>query len=74
MISIRLQKDFGLVMILVQRVYKTYENNCCDCGKVLRFVQTLKVTIHNTLVGNSNDPPRKNSESLYCIISYTVVS
>ena len=28
----------------------------------------------STLVGNSNDPPRKNSESLYCIISYTVVS
>ena len=25
-----------------------------------------------TLVGNSNDPPRKSSESLYCIISYTV--
>ena len=23
-----------------------------------------------TLVGNSNDPPRKNSESLYCIIPY----
>ena len=29
---------------------------------------------NSTLVGNSNDPPRKNSESLYCIISYSVVS
>ena len=28
----------------------------------------------SALVGNSSDPPQKNSESLYCIISYTVVS
>ena len=26
--------------------------------------------LSNTLVGNSNDPPRKISESLYCIIIY----
>ena len=26
----------------------------------------------STLVGSSNDPPRKNSESLYCITSYII--
>ena len=42
------------------------------CQQILLLVLTHPSTI--TLVGNSNDPPQKNSESLYCIISYTVVS
>ena len=46
--------------------------------KHYKKAEKLKHFIHlrlaNTLVGNSNDPPWENSESLYCVISYTVVS
>ena len=28
----------------------------------------------NTLVGNNNEPPRKNVESHNCVIPYTIVS